>query len=550
MHLIATVIAPSYTSNIFENNSTDILSNISITILNQNNLATSTNWLDDSYLVSSESINTSNHPVMVIDDDKNVHIAWVETTDNFYSYIMYKCLPISATWDDNPWDDYPTEIVSTDSTPSAVISSPTIDADESGNIHIAWKDGTDLISEGDTYCDIFYKYKSVGGSWTDHTTEQVSIESTEERCNDPTIVVDSDGTVHVVWISDDSSSIGEMHYNYKPLGDDWTHTDIIGSGPFDYDEPDLTIDESDNLHLVYSGDSTGSSDDKDVYLKNKTYGGSWLSSTLVSDPSDEDSNRPKLALSTEDPQTVHVTWYEEVLGRNDEIFYRECDPVWNPTEQVTETTDYCYNPSIVVRPLLFSKTQINIAYSQCVNPTSGDWDIHIKSRNVGDVWTTTYTIISDDSSLMADFPVLYLEPYYYTYRIHCVWDDTTPYSGSGSDEDIIYKRTSPPVFLRFVRPDFWRGCAIAVENPEEFLQDNIPWWIDVYCKWFIFGKTHIEGVIDILRPDETKIIKHNKFFGFGPATIFAQADEAVITAKAFIIGPFVIMQKKDQPGIP
>ena len=549
MLLIATVIIPNYTSEIFENNSMRIQSNISIVKFNQNNLVASTNWLDDTYLVSSESINTSENPDMVVDIDRNVHITWAETTDNFNRYIMYKCLPIDATWDDNPWNDYPTEVVSTDSNPSAVISSPTIDADESGNIHIAWKDGTDLNSEGDTYCDIFYKNKSSTGSWTDHYTEQVSIEDTEERCDRPTLVVDSDGTVHVVWISNDNSHIGEMHYNYKPLGGDWTHTDIIGSGFFDYDEPDLTVDESNKLHLVYNGESTGSSDDKDVYLKNKTYGGSWLSSTLVSDPSDEDSKGPKIGLSSEDPPTVHVTWYEEVPGRNDEIFYRECDPVWSLTEQVTDTTDFCCHPSIAVRPIVFSSYRIHIAYSQCVDPFSGEWHIHSKYKSVGDVWPTTYTLISDDATEMADSPVLFFEPYYFSYRLHCTWDDTTPYTGSGSDKDIVYKRTSPTVFIWFVRPDLWRGCAIAVENPEEFLQDNIPWWIDVHCKWLIFGKTHAEGVIDLLRPDETKIIKHDKFFGLGPAMIFAQADEAVIIAKAFIIGPFVIMQKKDQPGL-
>ena len=43
--------------------------------------------------------------------------------------------------------------------------------------------------------------------------------------------------------------------------------------------------------------------------------------------------------------------------------------------------------------------------------------------------------------------------------------------------------------------------------------------------------------------DESTTITHSKFFGFGPAILFAQVDEAVIISNAFLLGPFVIMKK-------
>ncbi len=550
MLLILVISYPSLKSDIVENKIIEKSLEENLHELNQfNTVEQLGNWLDETYVVSTESDNSSYRPKMVVDHDRNIHIAWTESALAGQWYVLYKCLPNDATWDDNPWDDYPTELVSTESDPYAGPAWPTMIVDENGTVHIAWKDGTDINNEEDGYADIFYRQKSTGGNWIDNDYEQVSVEEDEESCTFPTMEIDSEGTIHIVWISNDYSSDGKMHYNYKPLSGDWTHTEQIGFNTTDYNEPELAIDESDNLYLVYTAQGLGGSGTRQVYYRNKTYAGTWSSSTLVSEISNEDSNSPKLALSTEDPPTVHVTWYDHDIFYTDEIFYRECDPVWNATEQVTDFDDDCEHPSIAVRlPLISSNHRVMVAYSQNVDPSNGEWHIQYMYKNVGDTWPTTYTTISDDATEFATSPDLCSERYYYNYRTHCAWADTTSYSGSDSDRDIVYKRTSPLVALMII-PDAWRGCAIAIENPQEFLEDHIPWWIDVHCKWFIFGQPHAEGVIDQIRPGETIIIKHSRFFGFGPGTIFAQADEAVNFAKGFIIGPFMFLQKNPQPGV-
>lgn len=401
-------------------------------------------WLEDSYLVSSESNNESSAPVIVVDSARNVHIAWTECIDYIDYYIFYKCIPHFYTWENNHWDDYPTELVSTDSEPGVILGWPTMYVEDNGTIHIAWKDGTDLNDESDNHADIFYKQKMTGGDWSDFLTEQVSIED-EERCNNPTLVVDSEGTVHIVWISNDYQGYSEMQYNYRPIDGEWTDTSTIGSRLYDYEHPDLAIDQFDKLHLVYSYEYTESLVDRDIGYKNKPFGGSWSGNTIVSDISSEDSKKPKLALSIDDPPIVHVTWVEEEIGDNDEIYYRECEPVWNPVEYVTDTTHFCCNPSISVRPYLSSLSilthQISIAYSECVNPSSGKWVIQYKWKNAGNTWPGSETTLSNNTSGMADNPVLFTEPgsvIYWPRLIHCAW---VLYSGSGNDRDIMYKCT-------------------------------------------------------------------------------------------------------------
>jgi hypothetical protein len=506
-----------------------------------NRLSSSSSWLEETYVVSTESDNTSYNPKMVVDLDGNVHIVWIDSTLILERYLFYKCLPIDATWDDNPWDDYPTELVSTESNPSGGPVNPDMFVDENGIVHVTWADGTDINNENDNHRDIFYRQKNTGGSWTDNDYEQVSIEEDEERCDNPKIVVDSDGTIHIVWISNDWEHDGEMHYNYKPLGGDWTHTELIGSSSLDYDEPDIVIDESNKLHLVYTIYCV---DSRQVYYKNKSYGGSWSCHREVSEDSNDESSNPKIALSTDNPPTVHVTWWEQYGLYPDEIFYRECEPVWDYTVLLTDFGDACELPSIAVRPMLSSNHRVMIAFSRYVG--SGEWHIENMYKYEGDSWPTTYTTISDDATEFASAPDLCIERFYYTYRTHCTWTDTTPYSGAGSDKDIVYKRTSPLVAIAVLSPGDWLGCEMAVENTQAKLLDNVPWWIDIHCKWFFIGKRHAEGVIDQLRPDETRVVSLSKFIGFGPAKIFGQVDEAVVKANAFIIGPFVFIQKNQQ----
>jgi hypothetical protein len=82
-------------------------------------------------------------------------------------------------------------------------------------VHVAWEDKTNYGGV-DNDVDIFYKYKNNGGSWS--TTEVVTIESTEDSWY-TSLMVDTDGVVHVVWNDDTdyngSGSDTDIFYKYK-----------------------------------------------------------------------------------------------------------------------------------------------------------------------------------------------------------------------------------------------------------------------------------------------------------------------------------------------
>ena len=85
-----------------------------------------------------------------------------------------------------------TEVVSTESTDGS--RHPSLMVDSDGVVHVAWYDYTDYGGSGSDL-DIFYKYKTGGGSWS--TAEVVSTESTDHSMS-PSLSVDSEDLKRVV----------------------------------------------------------------------------------------------------------------------------------------------------------------------------------------------------------------------------------------------------------------------------------------------------------------------------------------------------------------
>jgi hypothetical protein len=108
-----------------------------------------------------------------------------------------------------------TEVVSTESTGDSW--DPSLAVDSGGTVHIAWWDITDYDGSG-TDSDIFYKRFVPGTGWT--TTDVVSTESTGISW-DPSLAVDSSGTVHIAWYDwtdyDGSGTDSDIFYQ-APVG--------------------------------------------------------------------------------------------------------------------------------------------------------------------------------------------------------------------------------------------------------------------------------------------------------------------------------------------
>jgi len=372
-----------------------------------------------------------------------------------------------------------TEVVSTESTDHSYVSSLMVDGD--GTVHVAWHDHTDYGGSG-TDSDIFYKYKPSGGSWT--TTEVVSTESTGSS-EQPSLMVDGDGTVHVAWMDETnyggSSFDYDIFYKYKPSGSSWTTTEVVSTESTSYSwYPSLMVDGDGTVHVAWEDWTNygGSGGDPDIFYKYKPNGGSWTTTEMVSTESTDHSGRPSLMVDGDG--TVHVAWEDltDYGGSSSErdIFYKykPNGGSWTTTEVVsTESTSSSWSPSLMVD----SDGTVHVAWDDGTEygGSGSDDDIFYKYKLNGSSWITT-EVVSTESTDNSWWPSLMVDV---DDTVHVTWQDWTDYGGSGSDRDIFYKyKTLPfranahgPYYGKPGTPVSFTGSATGGTLPYSWLWD-------------------------------------------------------------------------------
>jgi ribosomal protein L31 len=403
-------------------------------------LKTSTCGWTTTEVVSTESTGNCFDPTIAVDGSGNVHIAWADATnygglDTDVDIFYKRWNATTAIW------TMPT-LVSTESTDDSW--SPTIAADGSGNVHIAWYDRTNYGSSGTDY-DIFYKrWNATTAIWT--TTEVVSTESTS-NCYYPTIAVDGSGNVHIAWAdyTDYSSSGTDSDIFYKCWNATtaaWTTTEVVSTESTDDSSyPTIAMDGSGNVHIAWHDftDYGGSGTDLDVFYKcwNATTA-VWTTTEVISTESTDFSSIPTIAV--DGSGNVHIAWQDHTdyggSGTDLDIFYKR----WNPTTAIWTTTEVIF-------------TENNDTCTSLTMAADGSGNAHIVwydyggSGTVGGIvykrwnattaiWTTTEEV-STESTGNSYNPTIAVDG---SGNVHIAWTDTTDYSGSGTDSDIFYKK--------------------------------------------------------------------------------------------------------------
>jgi|GEM_PF-4332004 len=387
-------------------------------------------------VVSTESTGNCYTPSVVVDNENTVHIAWSDRSDyggsGYDEDIYYKKKPVNSSWTT-------TEVVSTESSDHSY--NPSLAVDASGTLHLAWYDGTDYGGCGSDW-DIFYKQKPSGGSWT--TTEVVSTESTEYSAY-PSLSVDAAGSVHITWFDETnyggSGSDQDIFYKQKPSGGSWTTTEVVSTESTGLSwNPSLSVDSAGTIHVAWEDGTNygGSGSDPDVFYKRKPSGGSWTTTEVVSTESTGLSWNP--SLSVDSAGTVHVAWadrtYYSGSGEDEDIFYKQkpSGGSWTTTEVVsTESTAFSSNPSSSVD----YEGTVHVTWDDLTEygGSGSDRDIFYKQKPSGGSWIAV-EVVSTESTSLSKYPTSFVDS---KGVLHVAWEDGTEYGGSGTDYDIFYK---------------------------------------------------------------------------------------------------------------
>ncbi len=221
------------------------------------------------------------------------------------------------------WDEQESELVSGDSTGghSAVMA-----VDRSSNVHVAWADGDDIM----------FRSKS-NGEWGDvvKVTDQRTIRSIE-----PSIAVDGDGGVHLVWVERSYEQGTEEILQRSLIDGEWSSIVTLSPDINDVSRlPVIAANEDGTLHVVWLD---GQNPNTELLYRSKT-GGSWGPLEKVRPNGDGHPSWPSIAAGP--GRTVNIVWYDtmEFQGADDDwgdIYHRsKSQGAWSSIELVSAGSD-------------------------------------------------------------------------------------------------------------------------------------------------------------------------------------------------------------------
>ncbi|RLJ05337.1 MAG: hypothetical protein DRP18_03320, partial [Candidatus Aenigmatarchaeota archaeon] len=231
------------------------------------------------------SANTNGYsPSIGVDSENNLHVVWDDD-----SGLMY------AKYSGTAWTE-PIKLADV----IEDIDNPALAIDGNDNIHVVWND----YNGTSNYYQIRYiKYN--GSSWS----SVMNLTNSNYNSVDPSIAIDYNNHIHVVWSEEDSSNISQIYYRRSTTsGESWGSIEQITSESDDQSQPAIAVDTNNNLHVVFT--SFWLDNGQIRYVK---YDGSWSGITNLSEYATGFSS-PTISISLQN--VIDVVWYGTNMRHN------------------------------------------------------------------------------------------------------------------------------------------------------------------------------------------------------------------------------------------
>ncbi len=362
------------------------------------------------------------------------------------------------------WYQTPPKMISTPFkiTHSGNASSPAIAVEDNGNIHIVWDEQTNANNSGADR-DIFYKrWNATTGIWTG--LNLVSNNSTLDS-SDPSIAVDSNGNVHIVWTDltnyAGAGSDSDIFYRcWNASTGVWNETQVISTTSTENSiKAAVVVDGNLDIHITWVDASN-----KDIRYKffNST-SRIWKGQVNLTDQVSPkiDSmwlNSPEIAVDS--MRNIYIVWAGNMYqgnGFNGSIYFRYWNATiktWNGFTNNTDWLSMIYPNKTSNMPSIALDTlgEVHVIWQDHIQS-----DGNITSEILYKYWNSTNKIWTgkvnqtDKINMVQKIPWPYKDPYYSidptmiidgNNNIHTIWTDDTPifgYSMQGYTYDLFYR---------------------------------------------------------------------------------------------------------------
>jgi hypothetical protein len=289
--------------------------------------------------------------------------------------------------------------------------------DSTNQIHIAWRDSLSGNLE------IYYKKTSGFGTawsplqrltWTSDTSAQ------------PFLAVDHSDFIHIVYYQQTTYSTEIFYKRSTNGGSSWSAPKRLTYTSGSTAQPNMVIDSSNTIHLVYL-DDTNLQDKSEIFYKySSDQGLNWSAPQRLTYTYDY-SNLPALAIDA--GNNLHLVW-RDVSPGNWDIFYKYMDSslkVWTPAKRITWTPEQSNVPDVCAD----SNNKVHIVWQ---DRKSGRYELYYKSSpDGGATWSTTQRLTwnhqsNEKPTIVAGFPQ----------TIHLAWYNYV----TSTNPDIFYKMST------------------------------------------------------------------------------------------------------------
>lgn len=415
----------------------------------------------DSYVfLKNVRINASNKgmydPAICVDSSSRVHIVWDDMRDwNHNIYYSYS--------DGNTNFSKPIRVDDT-GRKNYMQDSPDVACGVDGKIHIVWRDNRT------GYSKIYYTYSISEGVFAKNIPISDNDAGTEAL--NPSLCVDKNGKVHVVW-EDNRDGYFRIRYAY---GGPYGFSKSIGVGEDtgkDQGKPTIATDDRGNIYVAWFDSRNG---DFDIYCR-KISNGVLKEEVRVDDSEDTNTFQGPPSIDVDSKGRIYIAWHDDRLGifriwysYSDDgiIFYK------NRAVDLSISAEHNqYSPEIFVD----SNDRVHVVW---YDSREGSRDIfHAYSNDRGKSFINVVRV-SDDINHEQYGPVGCVDPNGY---IHVAWwDDRT-----SSNFEIYYSKGIHPYIERGTWISEWYDLTLT-----PYLLKNIS----------IIGKIPNETSVDIKACDE------------------------------------------------
>ncbi|MFX0139176.1 MAG: sialidase family protein, partial [Candidatus Hodarchaeota archaeon] len=320
------------------------------------------------------------NPSIATDKVGNLHVVWYDSTNGEWGTdleIMY------VNYTTNGWSNA-TVISDVYGWNNGASYYPRIATDNNGNIHVVWYDDTN--GEWGTDTEIMY-VNYTGAIWSNATVISDVYGWNNDSSMLPTIATDNGGNIHVVWRDETNGEWGMdeeiMYANYTVAG--WSNATVISddytgwNNDYSY-QPEITIDNNGNLHVVWYDNTDGEwGTDEEIMYVNYTASG-WSNASVISDVYGWNNNYSlNPSIVSDSNGNIHIMWQDRTAGEwgtDYEIMYTNNTGMgWSNATCISDlygwNNDDSWYPSIATD----DNGNIHVVWQDY---TAGEWGIDIE----------------------------------------------------------------------------------------------------------------------------------------------------------------------------